>query len=111
MEVRDGSSLTGPEEPETQEGKIVRIVDRVAHINHDIDDSIRFGILAPEDLPKDDRALLGDTGARRIDTLVHDLVETSAAAGDIAQSDEVGGDAVSPVVHVRARVPGPADAR
>ena len=90
-EVRDGIlKHTGPEEPETQEGKIVRIVDRVAYINHDIDDSIRFGILAPEDLPKDEIALLGDTGARRIDTLVHDLVEASAAAGDIAQSDEVG---------------------
>ena len=79
-EVRDGIlKHTGPEEPETQEGKIVRIVDRVAYINHDIDDSIRFGILAPEDLPKDEIALLGDTGARRIDTLVHDLVEASAA--------------------------------
>jgi dGTPase len=90
-EVRDGIlKHTGPEEPETHEGKIVRIVDRVAYINHDIDDSIRFGILAPEDLPKDEIALLGDTGARRIDTLVHDLVEASAAAGDIAQSDEVG---------------------
>jgi dGTPase len=90
-EVRDGIlKHTGPDEPETHEGKIVRIVDRVAYINHDIDDSIRFGILAPEDLPTDEIALLGDTGARRIDTLVHDLVEASAAAGDIAQSDEVG---------------------
>jgi dGTPase len=90
-EVRDGIlKHTGPDEPETQEGKIVRVVDRVAYINHDIDDSIRFGILAPEDLPKDEISLLGDTGARRIDTLVHDLVEASAAASDIAQSDEVG---------------------
>jgi dGTPase len=90
-EVRDGILRhTGPDVPETQEGKIVRIVDRVAYINHDIDDSIRFGILAPEDLPKDEIALLGDTGARRIDALVHDLVEASAVAGDIAQSDEVG---------------------
>jgi dGTPase len=90
-EVRDGIlKHTGPAEPETLEGKIVRVVDRVAYINHDIDDAIRAGILRPEDLPHDEIAILGDTGSRRIDTLVHDLVETSAAAGDIAQSDEVG---------------------
>src|SRR3712207_6027681 len=90
-EVRDGIlKHTGLAEPETLEGKIVRIVDRVAYINHDIDDAIRFGILAPDDLPRNEIDLLGDTGSRRIDTLVHDLVETSARAGDIAQSDEVG---------------------
>jgi dGTPase len=90
-EVRDGIlKHTGAVEPKTHEGKIVRIVDRVAYINHDIDDAIRFGILAPEDLPKQEIALLGETGARRIDTLVHDLVEASARSGDIAQSDDVG---------------------
>ena len=90
-EVRDGIlKHTGPDEPETLEGKVVRIVDRVAYINHDIDDAIRFGILKPDDLPADEIALLGETGARRIDTLVHDLVETSARAGDVVQSEEVG---------------------
>jgi dGTPase len=90
-EVRDGIlKHTGHEEPETLEGKIVRIVDRVAYINHDIDDAIRFGILAPDDLPRDEIELLGETGARRIDTLVHDLIEASASAGDVAQSDDVG---------------------
>jgi dGTPase len=90
-EVRDGIlNHTGPTEPATLEGKIVRIVDRVAYINHDIDDAVRAGLLAPDDLPRDQIALLGDTGSHRIDTLVHDLVETSAAAGDIRQSEEVG---------------------
>ena len=90
-EVCDGiPTHTGEREPETLEGKIVRIVDRVAYINHDIDDAIRFGILVPGDLPQEEIALLGDTGASRIDALVHDLVETSAQAGDIRQSDEVG---------------------
>jgi dGTPase len=90
-EVRDGIlTHTGPREPATLEGKIVRIVDRVAYINHDIDDAIRFGILRAEDLPREQIGLLGETGSRRIDTLVHDLVETSEAAGDIAQSDEIG---------------------
>ena len=81
---------TGPREPTSLEGKIVRVVDRVAYINHDIDDAIRFGILTPADLPRDEIALLGGTGAKRIDTLVHDLVETSERAGNIEQSSEVG---------------------
>ena len=90
-EVVDGIlTHTGDREPETQEGKIVRIVDRVAYINHDIDDAIRFGILEEGDLPREEIAALGPRGARRIDRLVHDLVENSAAAGDIVQSEEVG---------------------
>jgi dGTPase len=90
-EVRDGIlTHTGEREPETLEGKIIRIVDRVAYINHDIDDAIRFGILAQEDLPRDELETLGAKGSTRIDTLVHDLIETSERAGDIAQSDEVG---------------------
>src|SRR5919204_2007515 len=90
-EVRDGIlNHTGPNEPETLEGKIVRLVDRVAYINHDIDDSVRAGVLDPDELPREEIELLGPTGSRRIDALVHDLVETSARAGDIRQSEEVG---------------------
>jgi len=81
---------TGPVEPETLEGKIVRIVDRVAYINHDIDDAIRYGILAGADLPHAEIALLGATGSARIDRLVHDLIDSSARAGDIVQSAEIG---------------------
>jgi dGTPase len=95
-EVRDGIlKHTGDEEPETLEGRIVRIVDRVAYINHDIDDAIRAGLLRPSELPSDEIAILGETGSERIDTLVHDLVEESARAGDIVQSDEVGGAMLS----------------
>jgi dGTPase len=91
-EVRNGIlTHTGELEPETLEGKIVRIVDRVAYINHDIDDAIRHGILAEDDLPRDEIDVLGETGSERIDTLVHDLIETSERRGDIAQSDEIGG--------------------
>jgi dGTPase len=90
-EVCDGIlTHTGPQEPETLEGKIVRLVDRVAYINHDIDDAIRFGLISAEDLPREEIALLGETGSRRIDRLVHDLVETSAGEGDIRQSEEIG---------------------
>ena len=91
-EVRDGIlTHTGTAEPATLEGKIVRIVDRVAYINHDIDDAVRFGILDPVELPQEEVALLGDRGSRRIDTLVHDIVESSERAGDIVQSEEIGG--------------------
>jgi dGTPase len=90
-EVRDGIlTHTGPQEPKTLEGKIVRIVDRVAYINHDIDDAVRFGILDPAELPHAEVALLGDRGSSRIDTLVHDLAESSQAAGDIVQSEDIG---------------------
>jgi dGTPase len=77
--------------PATLEGAIVRLVDRIAYINHDIDDAVRAGVLSPGDLPAQDIAVLGDTGSRRIDALVHDLVEHSAAAGEIVQGEAVGG--------------------
>ena len=81
---------TGPTEPETLEGRIVRLVDRVAYINHDIDDALRYGLLEEHDLPRTEIELLGPSGSRRIDRLVHDLVETSADANDIRQSEEIG---------------------
>src|SRR5919202_633902 len=91
--VRDGilRHSSGAGEPATLEGKIVRLVDRIAYINHDIDDAVRAGVLAVEDLPREEIAVLGESGPRRIDTLVHDLVEHSERAGDIAQGAEVGG--------------------
>jgi dGTPase len=76
--------------PATLEGRIVRVVDRVAYINHDIDDAVRAGVLDPRDLPAAPIAILGDSGPRRIDTLVHDLVEASARVGDIVQGQAVG---------------------
>jgi dGTPase len=91
-EVRDGILRhTGPDEPATLEGKIVRLVDRIAYINHDIDDGLRAGVLTESDLPREEIAILGETGSERIDLLVHDLVEHSERAGDIAQGAEVGG--------------------
>jgi dGTPase len=95
-EVRHGIlTHTGDVEPTTLEGKIVRIVDRVAYINHDIDDAIRYGILDERELPRDEIELLGPTGSKRIDTLVRDLVDVSEGAGDIRQSDEIGEALVS----------------
>ncbi len=86
-EVEDGIlNHTGPEFPSTLEGRIVRIADRVAYINHDIDDALRAGIIEPEDLPEKEIALLGGTGSQRIDVMVHDLVESSWEKGEIIQS-------------------------
>jgi len=89
--VRDGIlNHTGSVKPATLEGRIVRLVDRVAYINHDIDDALRAGILRPGDLPAAEIALLGPTGSIRIDMLVADIVENSRGVADIRQSEEVG---------------------
>jgi dGTPase len=91
-QVRDGIlNHTGPGKPATLEGRVLRLVDRVAYINHDIDDALRAGIIGQGDLPEREIAVLGETGSKRIDTLVRDIVERSREAGEIAQSDEVGG--------------------
>jgi dGTPase len=90
--VRDGiigHSGRSPD-PRTLEGAIVRLVDRVAYINHDIDDAVRAGVLAEADLPREPLAVLGDTGSARIDALVHDLVEHSERAGAIVQGERAG---------------------
>jgi dGTPase len=92
QQVRDGilrHSSRAPL-PQTLEGRIVRIIDRVAYINHDIDDAIRAGLLAEDELPREPIAVLGSSGSARIDALVHDMVEQSALAGDIVQGPEAG---------------------
>ncbi|MBV9805622.1 MAG: deoxyguanosinetriphosphate triphosphohydrolase [Solirubrobacterales bacterium] len=91
--VRDGivAHSGRARQPATLEGKIVRLMDRVAYINHDIDDAVRAGLLSSGDLPAREIEILGDTGPARIDMLVHDLVERSDAAGDIVQGEIVGG--------------------
>jgi len=89
-QVRDGiarHSSRAPE-PATLEGRIVRVMDRVAYINHDIDDAVRAGLLRERDLPAEPIASLGRSGSARIDALVHDMVERSERAGEIVQGDE-----------------------
>jgi dGTPase len=89
-QVRDGilghSGRADP--PSTLEGAIVRITDRFAYLNHDIDDALRAGVLSLEELPSEPIAALGDSGSKRIDALVHDLVENSERAGEIRQGGE-----------------------
>jgi dGTPase len=92
QQVRDGivrHSSRAPM-PETLEGRIVRVIDRVAYINHDIDDAVRAGLLHEDELPREPIGVLGSSGSARIDALVHDMVEHSARAGDIVQGPEAG---------------------
>jgi len=90
-EVRDGiRNHTGAGQPATLEGKIVHVGDRIAYVNHDLDDALRAGLIGTGDLPPGLFSLLGNTGSERIDTLVHDLVDTSVELGDIGQSRRIG---------------------
>jgi dGTPase len=90
--VRDGiRNHTGSVKPRTLEGRIVRLVDRVAYINHDIDDALRAGILSEGDLPAELIEPLGESGSARIETLVSDIVASSEGRDEIVQSEEIGG--------------------
>jgi dGTPase len=90
-EVRDGiRHHSGDVRPATLEGHIVHLADRIAYVNHDIDDALRAGLIIPEDLPEEPIMLLGGTGSERIDALVHDLVDSSAGKAVIAQTPAIG---------------------
>ena len=90
-EVRDGIlHHTGPGRTATLEGQVVRLMDRVAYVNHDIDDALRAGVLSPSDLPDDEVAALGDSTSRRLTTLVSDVVEASRDSDEIRQTADVG---------------------
>ena len=89
-EVRDGirnhqMSTT----PYTLEGKVVRLCDKIAYIHHDTDDAIRGGIIKEEDIPGEYREILGDSLAKRLNTLIHDIIDSSEGKNDIIMSPEV----------------------
>jgi len=89
FEVRDGIlNHTGPILPQTLEGQVVKISDRIAYINHDIDDALRGKIIKESDLPEDCVRVLGKDHRTRINRLVLDLVRSSDGKGEIAMSDE-----------------------
>lgn len=89
-EVRDGIYChSGTLRAETLEGRVVAIADRIAYVNHDIDDAIRAGILREGDLPDNTHRLLGSDHSSRIQTLVQDMVLTSAERDDIRMSDGI----------------------
>lgn len=89
FEVRDGIVHHKKDgEASTLEGRIVSYADRIAYLNHDIDDAIRAGVLTESRLPTASIALLGDTHGRRIDRMIHDIVENSAGKNTIHMSAE-----------------------
>lgn len=89
-EVRDGivnHRTSGT--PSTMEGKIVRLSDKIAYINHDIDDAIRAKILREEDIPKEYTDILGNTKQKRLNTMIYDIVNNSMDKPDIIMSNEI----------------------
>ena len=89
-EVRMGIlGHTGNRIPETMEGQIVRRSDQIAYVNHDIDDAIRAGVLANDDIPKSISNILGTHHSQRINTLTCDMIQTSLEAGQILLSPKV----------------------
>lgn len=90
-EVRDGIvNHSGANEAYTLEGGVVKFADRIAYINHDIDDAIRAGVLHEKDIPKDLIEILGDSHSKRINTMITDILKESYGQNYIKMSDEVG---------------------
>jgi dGTPase len=90
FEVRDGiRNHTGKGYPSTREGEIVRVADRIAYVNHDVDDALRAGIISSVDLPTGPISVLGEQMSARIDTLVRDMIANSESKGEISLSDPV----------------------
>lgn len=80
FEVRDGIRChTTGQEARTMEGRIIRWADKIAYMNHDIDDAIRAGVIRESDIPRDITAVLGDTKNKRITTMVTSLIRNSPA--------------------------------
>lgn len=89
FEVRDGiRNHSMSSMPQTEEGKIVRLSDKIAYINHDIDDSIRARIITEDDLPVGPRKVLGFSFRDRINSMVHDVIKTSQIKGTVCMSEE-----------------------
>ena len=90
-EVVDGILNHGvPGRAFTLEGRIVRLADKIAYINHDIDDAIRAGVLEEQDLPEEFTAVLGHSVKSRLNRLIHDIITESTGKEDILQSKAVG---------------------
>lgn len=94
-EVRDGIlNHKSSGVPHTLEGQIVRLSDKIAYINHDIDDAIRGGILMEEDIPKEFADVLGTSTRIRLDTMIHDVITNSMEQPAICMSEQVRNAAV-----------------
>ena len=86
-EVRDGIvNHTGSRKPFTLEGQVVKISDRVAYINHDIDDAVRSGVISMDDIPRKALETFGYSHAERINNMVTDIIRESDGKDEILQS-------------------------
>ncbi|MBE6611277.1 MAG: deoxyguanosinetriphosphate triphosphohydrolase [Ruminococcaceae bacterium] len=89
-EVRDGIvNHQGEHLAATLEGQIVKFADRIAYINHDIDDAVRAGILHPDEIPENLRRILGTTHSERINTMVMSVIEESTDKPQIAMQPDI----------------------
>lgn len=89
-EVRDGiKNHQTAGSPSTLEGKVVRLSDKIAYINHDIDDAVRGLIITEEDIPRELTDVLGHSPKERLNTLIHDIVLNSEGKNDIIMSEPV----------------------
>ena len=78
-------------EPTTAEGKVVQIADKIAYINHDIEDSIRAGVISESDLPKDCIDYFSSDQSKRLNKMIHEVVNNSIGKSNIAMSEEAWG--------------------
>ena len=89
-EVRDGIlNHSGSGNAKTLEGKIIKFADRIAYINHDIDDAIRAGIISSDSLPKELTKVLGNSSSQRINTMINGLIDKSYGKPIVEMEDEV----------------------
>ena len=89
-EVRDGILNHGTKShPSTLEGQVVRLCDKISYIHHDMDDGERAGIIKESDIPPHLRDLLGHTTRERLNTFIHDIVDSSQGKDHICMSEEV----------------------
>lgn len=89
-EVRDGILChTGDKMPQTLEGKVIRFADKIAYINHDIDDATRGGVMRQEDIPKEFVRILGKTHSERIDSMINGIIRASDGNADITMDTEI----------------------
>ncbi len=89
-EVRDGIVMhNGKKRAKTLEGRVLKLADRIAYINHDIDDAIRAGVISSDDLPKELTEILGKTHGKRINSMIWAVIENSEGKSDISMKSDV----------------------
>ncbi|MEE1049645.1 MAG: deoxyguanosinetriphosphate triphosphohydrolase [Clostridia bacterium] len=90
FEVRDGILChTGPRKASTLEGQIVALADKIAYVNHDIDDAIRGGVLTENDIPEEYSHLVGNGNSSRINAMIHGVIEASEGKPEISMNEDM----------------------